>query len=572
MNRLMDVARRNEPADLLIKGGRVVNVLTGEIYPAHVAVAGEWIAGVGLEYQNAREVLEIEGSFLIPGLINGHLHLESSFLAPAEYARLALSHGTTTLILDPHEIANVLGVLGIEALLEGSRGLPLDFFFMAPSCVPATALETAGAEIRTADIEKLWQDPRVLGLGEMMNFPGVIQQEPSVMEKLRAAQKREKPIDGHAPLLSGKDLNAYIAAGIQSDHECTRPEEAEEKLRLGMWLMIREGSAAKNLRDLLPVVSPGNHHRCLWVTDDLEPSELIQAGEIDYVIRKAVVLGLDPLMALRMATINPARRFHLKDRGAIAPGLRADLAVLSDFKKFQVTHTLKNGKVVARGSRTGPLPAPPFDPRVLRSVRMKPLPEGAFDLFLKTGRAWVIGLVPNQIVTRKLALPVQRDVGGRVLFDLQSDILKLAVIERHKASGRMGLGLIQGFGLKRGALAGSVAHDSHNIVVIGAGDADMLEAAQEIEKMRGGLVVVDGGKVIASLSLPIAGLMSPEPCEKVAAKMEELKRAARKIGALPENPFLTLSFLALPVIPELKLTDQGLVDVETFRIIPLEAD
>ncbi len=572
MNHLMDVARGNEPADLLIKGGRVVDVLTGEIYPAHVAVAGEWIAGVGLEYGNAREVLDIDGSFLVPGLINGHLHLESSLLTPAEYARFALAHGTTTLILDPHEIANVLGVLGIEALLKASQGLPLDFFFMAPSCVPATPLETAGSEIRAEDIEKLWQNPRVLGLGEMMNFPGVIQQEPSVMEKLRAARKRGKPIDGHAPLLSGKDLNAYIAAGIQSDHECTRPEEAEEKLRLGMWLMIREGSAAKNLRDLLSVVSPGNHHRCLWVTDDLEPSDLIRTGEIDHLIRKAMGLGLDSIMALRMATINPARRFHLKDRGAIAPGLRADLAVLSDFGKFRVTHTMKNGKVIVRDSQTQPLPAPSFDLPVLRSVRMKPLPEGAFDLFLKTGRAWVIGLVPNQIVTRKLSLPVKREASGRVLPDFQSDILKIAVIERHKASGQMGVGMVQGFGLKQGALAASVAHDSHNIVVIGAGDADMREAAQEIEKMQGGLAVVDQGKVIASLPLPIAGLMSPEPCETVASKMEELKRAAQKIGALPENPFLTLSFLALPVIPKLKLTDQGLVDVKAFRVIALEAD
>jgi adenine deaminase len=571
LNRLIDVAKGDVPPDLLLKDAQVVNVFSGEVYAANVAIADEWIAGVGKEYEEGKEVLDLGGLFLLPGLINGHLHLESSLLTPAEYARLALAHGTTTIVLDPHEIANVLGLPGIQALIDSSKALPLDFFFMAPSCVPATPLETAGAFIPSSDVDKLLKNKRVIGLAEMMNVPGVLRKDPEVLKKIQAARKKGKAIDGHAPLLSGKNLNAYIASGNESDHESTSKEEAEEKLRLGMWLMIRQGSAAKNLRDLLPAVTPQNKNRCLFVLDDQEPRDLIQKGEIDQLLREAVALGLDPVAAVQMATFNPSERFALRDRGAIAPGRRADLAAVSNLREFKVSLTLKDGKIVAREGRSYPLFHTLFDPRVFQTFKIKPLNEASFHLSLAAEKAWVIGVLPDQILTRKLSMPVKKDPRGTVVSDPQADILKIAVIERHKASGNIGLGLVKGFGLKRGALATSVAHDSHNLVVVGASDEEMRKAAEEVEKMQGGFVIVDQGAVKASLPLPFAGLISLETAETVSSQMENLTRAAREMGVILDNPFLTLSFLTLPVIPELKLTDKGLVDVSEFRIIPLEA-
>ena len=571
MNRLIDIAKGDVPPDLLLKDAQVVNVFSGEVYAANVAIADEWIAGVGKEYEEGKEVLDLGGLFLLPGLINGHLHLESSLLTPAEYARLALAHGTTTIVLDPHEIANVLGLPGIQALIDSSKALPLDFFFMAPSCVPATPLETAGAFIPSSDVDKLLKNKLVIGLAEMMNFRGVLRKDPEVLKKIQAARKKGKAIDGHAPLLSGKNLNAYIASGNESDHESTSKEEAEEKLRLGMWLMIRQGSAAKNLRDLLPAVTPQNKNRCLFVLDDQEPRDLIQKGEIDQLLREAVALGLDPVAAVQMATFNPSERFALRDRGAIAPGRRADLAAVSDLREFKVSLTLKDGKIVAREGRSYPLFHTLFDPRVFQTFKMKPLNEASFHFSLAAEKAWVIGVLPDQILTRKLSLPVKKDPRGTVVSDPQADILKIAVIERHKASGNIGLGLVKGFGLKRGALATSVAHDSHNLVVVGASDEEMRKAAEEVEKMQGGFVIVDQGAVKASLPLPFAGLISLETAETVSSQMENLTQAAREMGVILDNPFLTLSFLTLPVIPELKLTDKGLVDVSEFRIIPLEA-
>jgi len=571
MSHLIDIAKGDIPADLLLKDARVVNVFSGEIYRANVAIAEEWIAGVGNEYVDGKEVLDLSGLYLLPGLINGHSHLESSLLLPDEYARLALAHGTTTVILNPLEIANVLGLPGIQALIDSSKDLPLDYFFLAPSCVPATPLETAGAFIPSADIEKLLKNKRVLGLSEMMNYPGVLRQDPEVFKKIQAAQKMGKAVDGHAPLLSGKELNAYVAAGNESDHECTRQEEAEEKIRLGMWLMIRQGSAAKNLPDLLPAITPQNRNRSLFVLDDLEVRDLIEKGEIDHLLRLAVGRGLDPVAAVQMATLNPSERFGLKDRGAIAPGRKADIAAVSDLVEFKVNLTVKDGKVVAREGKAYPLFKPLSDPKLLQTVKIKPLNESSFRLNLEGEKAWVIGILPDQILTRKLSLPVKKDDQGMVISDPESDVLKIAVVERHRASGNIGLGLVKGFGLKRGALATSVAHDSHNLMVVGVTDEEMRRAIQEVEKMQGGFVVVDQKEVKASVPLPVAGLMSLETAEEVASQMEKLTQAAREIGVLLENPFLTLSFMALPVIPELKLTDKGLVDVAQFRIIPLEA-
>jgi adenine deaminase len=571
MKNLIDVAKGDRPADLLLRGGRIVNVFSGEIYPANIAIAGERIAGIGKDYADGIETIEVEGLFLAPGLINGHLHLESSLLSPAEYSRLALSHGTTTIILDPHEIANVLGIGGIHALIEASKDLPVDFFFMAPSCVPATPLETGGASLSAKDIEELLKEPRILGLGEMMNFPGVLRQDPEVLRKIRAAGKDRRPVDGHAPLLRGKNLNAYIASGIESDHECSRRDEAEEKIRLGMWLMIREGTAAKNLAELLPAVTPQNSRRCLLVLDDLEPADLLKYGEMDQVVRKAIQMGLDPGTAIQMATLNPAERFGLPDRGALAPGRRADIISISNLKDFTVQHVIKNGKIAAREEKAYLFPHPRFGGEVFNTIKIKPLEELSLDLDLTGENAWVIGLVPDQILTRKLRRKVKKDSHGKVVSDPEADVLKIAVVERHRASGHMGLGLLRGLGLKQGAMATSVAHDSHNIIVVGVQDRDMKKAVQEIQKMQGGFVVVEEGKIKASLALPIAGLMSMLTAEEVASRMEDLNRAAHEIGAIPKNPFLTLSFLALPVIPELKITDQGLVDVSEFRVIPPEA-
>ena len=569
MDDLINIAKGDRPADLLLQGARIVNVFTGEIYPANIAIAGGWIAGVGEYYTEGREILDLKGFFLVPGLINGHLHLESSLLSPAEYARLALPRGTTTVVLDPHEIANVLGIPGIHALISASRDLPLDFFFMAPSCVPATPLETAGASLLAKDVEKLLSDPAVLGLGEMMNFPGVLKKDPEIWRKIQTARKTQKPLDGHAPLLSGMSLNAYIASGIESDHEGTRQEEAQEKLRLGMWLMIREGSAAKNLEDLLPAVTPQNSRRCLFVLDDLEPADLLKRGEMDHLLRKSVYMGLNPITAIQMATLNPAERFGFKDRGAIAPGRRADIVAIADLKEFRPLLVIKNGKVTAREGKAYPFRTGDWDEKILRTVKIKPLNDSSFDLPLNGEKAWAIGLVPDQILTRKLAVLVRKDSRGVVLSDPGSDILKIAVVERHRASGRIGLGLVKRMGLKRGAVATSVAHDSHNIIVTGVNDLDMKIAVQEIERMQGGFVVVEKGKILADLPLPVAGLMSLQPAETVAAGMERLNQAAHEIGATLQDPFITLSFLALPVIPELRITDQGLVDVSEFRTIPL---
>jgi adenine deaminase len=571
LSRLIDIAKGDAPADLLLKDVQVVNVFTGEIYAANVALGAEWVAGIGKEYGEGKEVLDLDGLLLLPGLINGHFHLESSLLTPAEYALLALGHGTTTVVLDPHEIANVLGLPGVQALMDASKDLPLDFFFMAPSCVPATPLETAGGFIPSTDVEKLLKNKRVLGLAEMMNFPGVLRKDPEVLKKILASRKLGKAIDGHSPLLSGKELNAYVASGNESDHECTTRKEAEEKLRLGMWLMIREGSVARNLQDLLPAVTPQNEPRCLFVLDDLETSDLVGKGEIDHLLRQAVALGFDPLRAVRMATLNPAERFGLRDRGAIAPGRRADLVAVSDLREFRVALTIKDGKVVAREGKAYPLLHARFDPKVFQTIKTKPLEESSLDLPLGGEKAWVIGILPDQILTRKLSLVVKKDSRGMAVSDPDADVLKMAVIERHKASGNIGLGLVKGFGLRRGSLATSVGHDSHNVSVVGASDEEMRQAVREIEKMQGGFVVVDQGEIKASLRLPIAGLISSEPVEAVTSQMEKLAQAARELGTIPANPFLTLSFLTLPVIPELKLTDKGLVDVSEFRIISLEA-
>jgi adenine deaminase len=550
----------------VLAGGRVADLYRGCWQKIDVALFDGVIAGLG-DYDGPR--MEVRGSYILPGLIDGHLHPESTMLTPRELARALLPLGTTTVVADPHEIANVWGTAGLDYLLAASRGLPLDFFFMLPSCVPASPLESAGA-VLTADLLAAYRRrPRVLGLAEVMNFPGVVSGEAGLLRKLALFPRG--PVDGHAPLLSGKALSAYRLAGIGSDHECTRLDEAREKLSLGFYLMLREGSLAKNLQDLLPAVTAASLRRAMLVTDDCHPEDLLK-GHLNALLKKAVSLGCDPLQAVTMATLNPAEYFRLGDRGGLAPGLKADLLVVGDLQGFQIQKVFKNGRLVADGGELlADLPSPeaavPASPFRVREFPLEALsPRTAGDLVK------VIGLIPGQLLTEKRVLPAPVK-GGRLAADPGPgpgrDLLKLAVVERHHGSGNLGLGLVQGFGMHRGALASSVAHDSHNIVVVGALETDMLLAVRHLTALGGGLVVVAAGQMLAELPLPIAGLMSPRPLGEVAAAYRRLKTAYRSLGGALPDPFMALSFLALPVIPELKLTDLGLVDVHRFRVVPL---
>jgi len=564
------VARGEEPADVLLRNGQLVNVLSGEIHPADVAMYDGQVVGFG-PYQ-ARQVVDLGGRFICPGFMDAHVHLESSMVQPSEFARAVVPHGTTAVACDPHEIANVLGLDGVRYILDashrqGSRtplGLPLNVFVMAPSCVPATHMETAGAELTAADIAEILTHDRVLGLAEMMNYPGVLFRVPAVLEKIKAAGDR--PVDGHAPGLSGLDLNAYVAAGIRSDHECTDLEEAREKLRRGMHIFIREGTTARNLHSLLPLVAPENARMCHFCTDDRHPDTLLTEGHIDDLVRKAIAWGLDPVMAIQMATVNTADYFRLHNMGAVAPGYRADLLVLDDLKTVQVAQVYAAGVLVADGGRFLP-DVSSFSVPIGSSVHVD---ASALDFTIVAGEgpARVIGAIPGQVVTDSLRLEPTVE-GGCVVSDPARDLLKIAVVERHHGTGRVGLGLVHGVGLKRGAIASSVAHDSHNLVVIGASDDDMRAAIAAVADMGGGQVAVAGGEVRAACPLPIAGLMSDRPLAEVRDQVQALTVAAHALGCTLPDPLMTMSFLALPVIPALKLTDRGLVDVRKFSLVPL---
>jgi len=569
LKKLIAVARGESPADLLLKNARIINTLIGEIEQGNVAICGDRIAGVG-DYERAKEVIDLGGAYLAPGLINGHTHIESSMLHPVQYARAVVPRGTLTLVTDLHEIANVCGIKGIKFVMDQAKRLPLDMLFMAPSCVPATELETSGARISADEIKKLLTYPDVIGLGEMMNFPGVISGVDEVLNKIIVS--RGRVIDGHAPGLGGKELNAYMAAGILSDHESTTLEEGREKLKKGMYLMIREGSSEKNLDALLPLVNDETCRRCLFVVDDRSCSDLLREGDIDAVVRKAISRGLEPVRALQLATINPAEYFRLHDRGAIAPGYLANLVTITGLARLELDMVFYRGNLVARQGK--PLfSLPDIKPELTDTVNIKPLHRDSLSLRAERDNLAdetypVIEIVPGQIITRKRMEKVKVN-SGLIQPDTYNDILKLVVVERHKASGNIGLGLVRGFGLKRGALASSFAHDSHNIVAVGTGDTDILRAIEEIERLEGGLVVCADGEVTASLPLPVAGLLSLDPAEVVTEQFEKLEEAAASLGNLPPAPFSILSFLALPVIPELRLTDLGLVDVVEFKLLKL---
>jgi adenine deaminase len=562
---LIAVARGDKPADLIIRNASIVNTFNGTIEKGNVAIYGDRIAGIG-DYMVSEKVIDLEGAYLAPGLIDGHTHLESSMLHPARYAEAVVPRGTTAAITDLHEITNVCGITGIEFYMKWAEKLPLDIFVMAPSCVPATNMETSGANIEAADISKILRLPNVIGLGEMMNFPGVIFGDEKVLSKITAA--KDRVLNGHAPGVSGKQLNAYMSAGISSDHECTALDEARDKLSRGMHIFIREGSSEHNLDELLPLVTDNTYKRCLFVVDDRSCNDLLHQGDIDAVVRKAIKNGLDPVRAIQLATINTAEHFRLHQHGGIGPGYVANLITLSNLNDLKVDMVFHSGQLVAKGGEY--LPEVPEIPsgELGNSMNIKPFQPESFQLRTKSQEFPVIEIVPGQIVTRKTTEKINIE-NGIALIDIERDILKLAVVERHRATGNIGLGLIKGFGLKRGALASTIAHDSHNVVVVGTNDSDMYTAVNELGRIGGGLVACSNNKVLASLPLPIAGLLSNLPLKQIVQEFENLEKVAATLGNLPPAPFAILSFMALPVIPELKLTDKGLVDVLQFKLIDI---
>ncbi len=556
MKRLLAVARGDEPADLVLRGARVLSVFTREWLDGDVGVVDGAIAGIGA-YEGDR-VLDLSGRYLVPGFIDAHVHIESSKLMVDEFARLVLPFGTTAVVADPHEIANVLGTDGVHWLLDVCEGLQLDVYFMAPSCVPASVFESPRRALTTGDLEGLLRRSRVLGVAEMMNFPGVVAGEEAELAKARLSRH----VDGHAPGLTGARLNAYAAAGIRSDHEAATLEEGRERLRAGMWLLIREASAARNLEALIPLAREYGPSRIAFCTDDREPEHIAADGHINSMVRDAVALGIPPEDALVMASLNPASYHGLDRLGAIAPGYRADLLALPDLESFVPELVLKAGRPLEE------VPAVPVPDWVRHTVRIRELGPGAFTVPWPGGRERVIGLVPGQLVTESLVdEPTVHD--GCAVADPARDLAKIAVLERHHATGRIGLGFVRGFGLQRGAFAGTVAHDAHNLIVVGVDDAAMDTAVGRLVELGGGLVVVDGARVIAELPLPVAGLLSDRSLAEVLSGSDVLNEAMVSLGVGFPHPFQVLAFLALSVIPSLKITDRGLVDVDRFELVPL---
>lgn len=558
------VARGDEPADLILRGGKLVNVLSGDIYQTDIVVSGGYVVALGAGYSAAQEV-DVTGKYVCPGFIDAHVHIESSLCTPPEFARAVLKGGVTTVVTDPHEIANVLGLEGIRFMLERAKHGPINMYVMASSCVPATDMETSGAWLEAEDLAPLLTDHWVLGLAEMMNYPGVIYGDEGVLDKLDLF--KERVMDGHSPAVRGKPLNAYAASGIGSDHECTTVEEALDKLRLGLTIFIREGSTTKNLRPLLPLVSPENYSRMCLCTDDRVPASLIDEGSVDYLVRSAIAEGIDPMTAIRMATINTANYFRLYDLGAVAPSRRADMIVFSDLNDLRAEQVYRGGQLIAQDGRVLHVKPPLRSLDLRSSMNVTPHP---LDLRIEARgtRIRVIGGSDQQVVTGHL-IEDARIIDGEVVSDPDSDLLKMVVIERHRATGNIGKGFIKGFGLKRGAIAGSVAHDHHNLVVIGADDTSMRRAVAAVIEMGGGLAAIEGDQVRATLPLPVAGLMSEQPLDEVRRQYDALVAAAQDMGTAMHDPFMAMSFMALEVIPSLKLTDVGLVDVEKFEVVDL---
>lgn len=556
--RIIAVAAGREKADLVLKNAKYLNVFSNEFLCGDIAVANGLIAGVG-KYDGKTEI-DVSGKLVLPGFIDAHIHLESSMVTPAEFAKAVVAHGTTTVITDPHEIANVMGIDGVEYMIQASQNLPIDVHFMMPSCVPATEIDESGAELDCKDIDLYLDNKKVLGLAEMMNYVGVINGDKNVLSKIVTSQAHHKKIDGHAPELSGNDLNAYIAAGVYSDHECSTFENALEKLRKGQFIMIREGTAAHNLKALMPLLTQQYYSRCMFATDDKHPSDLLYGGHIDYIVKQALKNGADPIVALKTATHHAARYFLLNNKGAIASGYLADIVVVDNLEDFNVETVFKRGKLVFDGE-VKDFSAPTVDEK---------LAEKCFDTFhldsvtpssfKVDGKLGLIGLVGGELLTRNL--------GTADKIDVENDILKIACIERHKGTNHIGVGYVKGYSLKSGAVATSVAHDSHNIITVGCNDDDIAVAVNAIRDSKGGIAVVENGKIKALLELPIAGLMSDEPLTTVNEKLENAKSSAYELGADKSiDPFMTLSFLSLPVIPSLRITTKGVFDAENWKML-----
>lgn len=567
------IARGIQKAELVLKNANIINVFAEQVEHGDIAVCGDTIVGIG-DYDGELE-LDCSGLFVAPGFIDGHIHLESSMMKPAEFARAVLPHGTTAVITDPHEIANVSGMDGIEYMLEASEGLPLEVFFSLPSCVPATAYDENGYTLLARDLEPLYQNKRIVGLAEVMDYYETIRGASDILQKIEDAKAAGKVVDGHAPGLLGKDASAYIAAGVQSDHECISLEEALEKLRLGQWIMIREGTAAKNLEALMGLFSPPYHQRAMLVTDDKHPYDILYHGHMDDILRKAVGLGADPCIAIKMATYNTASYFGLKGRGAVAPGYRADLVLLKDLKDFSVSKVIKNGRVEAEDGqcirRKEPEVSKDLLDRVYYTFHCSELIPENFripeETRLEEGYFRAIQLVEGEITTREISVPVQ---DGKAGVDVKHDILKLAVVERHHDTKHIGIGFIHGYGLRQGAIASSVSHDSHNIIAVGTNDLDIATAANCIRDMQGGWAIALNGKIIGNLPLSIAGLISNLDAVTLSEQIRDIKKLALELGtAQGIDPFMSLAFVSLPVIPKLRLTTTGLFDVEAQQFVSL---
>lgn len=556
--RIIAVAAGREKADLVLKNAKYLNVFSNEFLCGDIAVANGLIAGVG-KYDGKTEI-DVSGKLVLPGFIDAHIHLESSMVTPAEFAKAVVAHGTTTVITDPHEITNVMGIDGVEYMIQASQNLPIDVHFMMPSCVPATEIDESGAELDCKDIDLYLDNKKVLGLAEMMNYVGVINGDKNVLSKIVTSQAHHKKIDGHAPELSGNDLNAYIAAGVYSDHECSTFENALEKLRKGQFIMIREGTAAHNLKALMPLLTQQYYSRCMFATDDKHPSDLLHGGHIDYIVKQALKNGADPIVALKTATHHAARYFLLNNKGAIASGYLADIVVVDNLEDFNVETVFKRGKLVFDGE-VKDFSAPTVDEKLAEkcfdTFHLDSVTPGSFKV---DGKLGLIGLVGGELLTRNL--------GTADKIDVENDILKIACIERHKGTNHIGVGYVKGYSLKSGAVATSVAHDSHNIITVGCNDDDIAVAVNAIKDSKGGIAVVENGKIKALLELPIAGLMSDEPLTTVNEKLENAKLSAYELGADKSiDPFMTLSFLSLPVIPSLRITTKGVFDAENWKML-----
>lgn len=573
LKKLIDTAAGRKPADLVLKNAQVIDVYQAEIIKGDIAIVNGKIAGIGDEYQG-KESIDLKGKFVAPGFIDPHIHVESSYVTPEEFGRLLMPHGTTTVLADPHEIVNVLGLKGLDYMIEAAKETPMDIRYMMPSCVPATDMENAGAVVEAADMVSAFEKNQVDGLAEFMNYPGVIQAQDAILDKLLAAKDRGLRIDGHSPMVFEKELNAYVAAGVANDHECSTVQELKDRIARGMYVFLREGSVTQNLRELLKGVTENNYQRCVLSADDLQAKSILEIGHLDNSIRICVEEGLSPIRAIQMATINAAQCCQLNDRGAIAPGLRADLVIFSDLDNIEIEETYISGKQVAKAGKSLVPVHRVSTANVQSSVHIDKFIPAQLALELTSDKARAIEVIPQEALTNEAIVSVQRDEKNQFVFDPKQDLTKIAVIERHHNTGNVFVGLLKDYGLKDGAIGLSIAHDSHNLIVTGTNDTDITAAVKALKEQDGGVVIIQSGKVVGRMALPIAGLMSDLTGEEVAEQEAEINRLAHQVLGVSEkvDPIMTLGFMSLAVIPNLKITDIGLVDVTKFEIVPVSVE